>query len=88
MPDLQRVVRGVDRLQQRHTATAFAYAVVKKFGDDRGGNLTALITYYGFVSLFPLLLVGVTVLGFVLQGNEELQQRLVGLRARELPDHR
>ncbi len=77
MPDLQRVVRGADRLQQRHAVTAFAYAVVKKFGDDRGGNLTALITYYGFVSLFPLLLVGVTVLGFVLRGNEELQHRLV-----------
>ena len=77
MPDVQRVVRGVDRLQQRHTPTAFAFAVLKKFGDDRGGNLAALITYYGFVSLFPLLLVSVTVLSYVLQDNEELQQRVL-----------
>jgi YihY family inner membrane protein len=77
MPDLRRAVRGVDRLQRRHRPAAFSFAVVKKFGDDQGGNLAALITYYGFVSLFPLLLVGATVLGYLLQGNDELQHRVV-----------
>lgn len=43
--------------------------MIKKFGDDQGGQLAALIAYYAFVSLFPLLLVFVTVLGFVLQGD-------------------
>ena len=42
--------------------------MVYKFGDDQGPYLTALITYYGFLSLFPLLLLLVTILGFVLQG--------------------
>src|SRR5436189_157743 len=32
-------------------------AVVKKFGDDQGSNLAALVAYYAFFSLFPLLLV-------------------------------
>ena len=36
----------------------------KKFGDDRGGSLCAMLTFYGFLSLFPLLLLLVTVLGF------------------------
>ena len=44
-------------------------AVVKKFGDDQAGSLAALVAYYAFFSLFPLLLVFVTVLGFVLQGH-------------------
>ena len=77
MPDIEKVVRAVDRLQQRYGPTAFVFAVFKKFGDDGCGNIAALITYYGFVSLFPLLLVAVTVLGFVLEGNEELQHQLV-----------
>jgi uncharacterized BrkB/YihY/UPF0761 family membrane protein len=47
-------------------------AVVKKFSDDQAGQLAALIAYYGFLSLFPLLLVMVTVLGFVLQGDPQL----------------
>ena len=59
---LETVIRPVDRWQQRHGPVAFVFAVVKKFGDDRGGTLSALITFYGFLSLFPLLLLGFTVL--------------------------
>ena len=49
-------------------------AVVRKFGDDQGGNLAALVAYYAFFSLFPLLLVFVTILGFVLQGDPGAQR--------------
>jgi membrane protein len=42
--------------------------VVYKFADDQGPYLAALITFYGFLSLFPLLLLLVTILGFVLAG--------------------
>ena len=58
-------LRTLDRLQQRSPRLSFPAAVIKKFGDDEAGQLAALIAYYGFVSLFPLLLVLVTVLGFV-----------------------
>jgi membrane protein len=51
-------------------------AVVKKFGDDQGGNLAALISYYAFFSLFPLLLVFVTILGFVLDGDPGAQKAI------------
>ena len=58
-----------DRVQQR-TALAIPLAVVKKFGNDQGGNLAALVAYYAFFSLFPLLLVFVTILGYVLNGDQ------------------
>jgi membrane protein len=67
----------LDRLQQRKRGLRFVTAVIKKFADDQGGQLAALISYYGFVSIFPLLLVLVTVLGFVLQGNPSEQQRIL-----------
>lgn len=72
--DLLAPLRGVDRFQQRHKALAIPMAVIKKFGDDQGGSLAALVAYYAFFSLFPLLLVFVTVLGFVLQGDPHAQK--------------
>src|SRR4029450_8613161 len=72
----ERIARGADRAHQRRPWIAFPYAVVKKFGDDQAGNLAALVSYYGFFSLFPLMLVLVTVLGMLLQGNIELQGRI------------
>ena len=59
----------VDEWQQRYPAVAFLYAVQKKFGDDRGGYLAALITYYAFLSIFPLLLATFTVVAYVLAGD-------------------
>jgi YihY family inner membrane protein len=74
--DLRATLQRVDEFQQRHAVTAFPIGVVKKYGDDQGGNLAAMLTYYGFLSLFPLLLVFFTVLGFVLHGHPGLQHDL------------
>lgn len=70
-------VRAIDRFQQRHAWAGFPYAVVKKYGDDQGGYLAALIAWYAFFSVFPLLLVFVSVLGIVLANDPELQQRII-----------
>lgn len=70
-------LHSLDRLQQSHPRLSFLAAVLKKFSDDQGGQMAALIAYYGFVSLFPLLLVFVTILGFVLQGDHSEQQRIL-----------
>ena len=59
---VERLLAWADALQQRHGVLGFPYAVVKKYGDDAGGRQAALITYYGFLSIFPLLLVAVSVL--------------------------
>ena len=66
--------KAVDRWQQDRPRISFVAAVFKKFSDDQASQLAALIAYYGFFSLFPLLLVFVTVLGFVLQGNPSAQE--------------
>jgi membrane protein len=78
-------LKAFDRLQRRHRSLALPVAVVKKFGDDQGGNLSALIAYYGFFSLFPLLLVFVTGLGFVLDGNPDAQRAVVDSALRDIP---
>jgi len=73
---VERVVRPIDRWQQRHRPFAFAFGVIKKFGDDRGGMLGSLVAYYGFLSMFPLLLLAFTILGYVLAGNPSLQDSI------------
>jgi membrane protein len=73
----RRAVARVDGLQRRHAVLAFPYAVVRKYQDDDGGREAALITYYGFLSVFPLLLLGVAVLSRALVANAELRQRFV-----------
>jgi YihY family inner membrane protein len=65
MNPVERAIRSVDATQRRFTPTAFVFGVVKKFGDDNGGVLVSNLAYSAFVSLFPLLLVLVTVLGLV-----------------------
>jgi YihY family inner membrane protein len=76
-------VRSLDEWQQRHRVTALGFGVVKKFGDDRGPSLAVLLTYYGFMSVFPLLLVLTTVLGFI--GNETISTTVLGETLRQFP---
>jgi len=65
----ERLFRGVDAFQQRHRATAFVFGVVKKYGDDNGGALAVQLTYSLFTTIFPLLLLLVTLLAIVLAGD-------------------
>lgn len=82
---VQGATAAVDEIQRRHAVLAVPIAVFKKFGDDQGGHWAALVAYYGFFSLFPLLLVFTTILGFVLQGNEELQKRILESALSQFP---
>jgi inner membrane protein YhjD len=75
----------MDRFQQRHPGAGFPIAVLYKFADDDGHFLAALITYYGFLALFPLLLLLSTVLGLLLRGSPDLQQQVLDSALRELP---
>jgi inner membrane protein YhjD len=74
-----------DRYQRRHRWLGFPLAVRQKYSDDQGGYLAATVTYYAFFSIFPLLLVFVSVLGFVLRGDHHLEQRLVGSALGQFP---
>jgi YihY family inner membrane protein len=85
MERLQRLLRAVDGYQQRHPWLGFPVAVVKKYGDDHAGQHAALLAYYGFFSLFPLLLVLVTVLGFVLADRRDLQDDILASALAQFP---
>jgi membrane protein len=73
------------RFQQRHRWAGFPLAVIYKYVDDSGRYLAALIAYYGFVSLFPLLLLLSTGLGFVLSGHPAVQQQVLGSALHQFP---
>lgn len=83
--DLLAPVKAFDRLQRRRPVLGLPFAVVKKFGDDQAGNLAALIAYYGFFALFPLLLLFVTILGYVLQNDPEAQKAVVDSTLSQIP---
>ncbi|GAA4834945.1 hypothetical protein GCM10023201_24170 [Actinomycetospora corticicola] len=79
------MVGALDGFQRRHRWAGLPLAVLWKFIDDEATYLAALITYYGFLSLFPLLLLALTVLGFVLQDDPALQAALVNSALRNFP---
>src|SRR5271165_2149949 len=72
-----QILHRVDQLQQQRPALAVGVATWKKFGDDQAGNLAALVAYYAFASIFPLLLVFVTVLDLVVRNNAKLREHLL-----------
>src|SRR6476469_9337548 len=79
------LLRRLDAWQRRRAWAAFPFAVVKKFGEDQAGNLAALIAYYAFFSIFPLLLALSTILGFVLSGHPDWQQSIEHSAFAQLP---
>lgn len=81
----KRLLAQADRYQRQHAWLGFPLAVGRKFGEDGAGRLAALVAYYGFFSLFPLLLALVTVLGFVLAGNPDLQARILDSALSQFP---
>ncbi|HEY6593090.1 MAG TPA: YhjD/YihY/BrkB family envelope integrity protein [Asanoa sp.] len=72
-----RVVRRLDLLQRRHQILSFPWAVLRKYVDDDGARLAALITYYGFLSLFPLLLLATTAVTELLRSHPDLRQQML-----------
>jgi inner membrane protein YhjD len=82
---MERLAALIDKFQQRHHALAFTYAVIKKYGDDDAGHQAALLTYYGFLSLFPMLLVATSVVDFISQHNAHLRERLLGYATSYFP---
>jgi YihY family inner membrane protein len=79
------VLARLDAYQRRHRWAGLPLAVAYKFYDDQAAYLAALMTYYGFLALFPLLLFLVAVLSSVLSGNPQVQQALLNSALREFP---
>ncbi|MGV9253175.1 YihY/virulence factor BrkB family protein [Streptomyces sp. NPDC003697] len=79
------VLARLDRYQRRHRWAGLPLAVAYKFYDDEAAYLAALLTYYGFISLFPLLLFLVAMLGTVLSANPGMQQAVLNSALSEFP---
>ncbi|GAA1662437.1 hypothetical protein MMUR_40390 [Mycolicibacterium murale] len=79
------MVHWLDRLQQRSPTAGFVIAVIYKYVDDQAGYLAALLTYYAFISLFPLLLLLTTVLGVVLAGRPEWREDIYDSALAQFP---
>ncbi|WP_432547259.1 YihY/virulence factor BrkB family protein [Kineococcus sp. SYSU DK004] len=74
-----------DAFQRRHRVVGYPLAVVYKFFEDQGVYLAALITFYALLSLFPLLLLLSTVVGYVLSGDPQLQRQVLDSAAGQFP---
>jgi YihY family inner membrane protein len=85
MNPVERALRRVDQAQQQRTVTAFPFGVIKKFGDDNGGVLVTNLAYAAFVSIFPLLLILVTVLVNIAAHDPSLRSQVISGATREFP---
>ena len=78
-------IDAADRYQRTHSWAGFPLSVIYKFFDDSGNYLAAIVTYYAFIAIFPLLLLGASILGFFLRGNEHLQDQLLNSALSQFP---
>lgn len=79
------VVAALDRAQRRHSALGLPIAIFYKYVDDQGNYLAATITYYAFIAIFPLLLLGSSILGFILQSDPSLASRILSSALANFP---
>lgn len=77
MKIVNNIISRVDKWQQRHRWSALAYAVIKKYGEDGAGSQAVILTYYAFLSLFPLLLVLSTLTSLIASNHPALQRDII-----------
>ncbi|HWG73949.1 MAG TPA: YihY/virulence factor BrkB family protein [Acidimicrobiales bacterium] len=77
MNRVEVAVRHLDQFQQRHPVLAFPFAVIQKYGNDQAGGKAVVVAYYGLFSLFPLMLLLTTILGFVLADYPSFEHQVL-----------
>ncbi|WP_162794412.1 YihY/virulence factor BrkB family protein [Nocardioides houyundeii] len=78
-------VSAMDDFQRRHRVVGFPLAVVYKYFDDQCPYLAAALTYYAFVAIFPLMLLGSSILGLVLRGEPQWQEAILDSALAQFP---
>jgi membrane protein len=76
-PMLDAPKASIDALQRRRRVIGFPYAVIKRYTEDHGGWLGSLISYYGFFSLYPAVVVFVTASTWLLKDRPDALQRIL-----------
>lgn len=81
MPDFGKIVAQlnlrVERARARYGLVDIGVRTFKRFSEDDGGFYAAALTYYVFFSMFPLLIFGTAVLGFVTQMFPDVEKDLL-----------
>jgi YihY family inner membrane protein len=83
--DVKAPLRKLDEFQQRHRPLAAPLGVLKKLSDDEGGSMVSLIAYRAFFSLFPLLLLMTTLLGYLLADDPSLRENVIESTLSQFP---
>lgn len=71
------VRKRLDRLGERRRWLGFLLALQARFGELHGSQMASAITLTAFVTLFPLVLVAIAVVGWVSVGSDDVPQRVV-----------
>jgi YihY family inner membrane protein len=83
--ELGTILDPIDRFQRQRPWLSVPVAIVKRYGESDVGNLAATLAYYGFFSLFPLLLVLSSIGGYLLQDRPDLQQQVLNSALAQFP---
>ncbi|MEY2415707.1 MAG: rane protein [Ilumatobacteraceae bacterium] len=75
----------VQALRAKSRRADLAVRVAEGFRKHRSGRNAALIAHYAFLSVFPLMLVLTTVLGFVLEGDSKLRKDIIDSAMNQVP---
>ncbi|WP_307853661.1 YihY/virulence factor BrkB family protein [Nocardioides palaemonis] len=78
-------VAAVDGFQRRHPVLGFPIAVIYKYFDDQGPYLASAMTYYAFIAIFPLMLLGTSILGLILRGEPHWQEQILNSALAQFP---
>jgi len=73
------------RFRKRWRVADFVFTGVDNFRRHRTSRHAALLSHYGFLSIFPLLAVMTTIFGFVLQNRPKLQETIVDSAFAKIP---
>jgi membrane protein len=78
-------ISQVRRARARSRSADLIARTLEGYRNHRSGRNAALISHFGFLSVFPLMLVFTTVLGYVLKDNQELLDSIVDSALAQLP---
>jgi membrane protein len=75
----------VMQLRKRHVAIDVFVDTLDGWRRHISGRNASVIAFFGFLSIFPLLLAATTILGFLLQNNQDLQQEIIDGALADIP---
>lgn len=72
-------------LRERSATADVVVGTLDGFRRHLSGRNAAVLAYYGVLTIFPLLMAATTIMGFLLEGDPELQQRIVDSAFSQIP---